>query len=78
MQCEKGIGPVDGPDVTAFSQQRDDVSGMIDFQQKRIVAAILAAFTPIHCTERNPLPNLHVSYLSSGGTSVPGTLVQSL
>ena len=40
MQCEKEIGPVDAPDVTAFSEQRSDVADIIDFQQERIVAAI--------------------------------------
>lgn len=40
MQCEKEIGPVDAPDVTAFSEQRNDVTDIIDFQQERIVAAI--------------------------------------
>jgi hypothetical protein len=40
MQCEKKIGPVDAPNVTGFSEQCDDVSRMIDFQQKSIVAAI--------------------------------------
>jgi hypothetical protein len=57
MQCEKEIGPVDAPNVTAFSEQCDDVSRMIDFHKRGLLPPSLAAFTPIHCTERNPLLN---------------------